>query len=243
MGIKHDMTNILTHPNGVHISKHLSITLVSNLPHEVLLPNFLLRYLTVRRVRLSVDAVDTTSESLGGARWGPSAGGGLRPGPVAAGRECVPAASYAPVGPFSRPVVAGPAGAVCPRWRVARVTPGDRVRCIGGQPIAATLLVASKISLRLLWWPQTEHHDQCALIYRCVFTHVCCWLFSVGNKVTTTTITSSYQRLHSRSIMLMMDKHWINVDCWYWYEKCTTNAQTCWSGTIFFREIHIYVSL
>ena len=49
----------------------------------------------------------------------------------------------------------------------------------------ATLLVASKISLRLLWWPPTEH--QCVLIYRCVFTHVCCWLFSVGNKVTTTT--------------------------------------------------------
>ena len=60
------------------------------------------------------------------------------------------------------------------------------VRCIGGQPIATTLLVASKISLRLLWWPPTEH--QCVLIYRCVFTHVCCWLFSVGNKVTTTTI-------------------------------------------------------
>ena len=61
----------------------------------------------------------------------------------------------------------------------------DLVRCIGKQPIAATLLVASKISLRLLWWPPTEH--QCVLIYRCVFTHVCCWLFSVGNKVTTTT--------------------------------------------------------
>ena len=59
------------------------------------------------------------------------------------------------------------------------------VRCTGGQPVAATLLVASKISLRLLWWPPTEH--QCVLIYRCVFTHVCCWLFSVGNKVTTTT--------------------------------------------------------
>ena len=43
---------------------------------------------------------------------------------VAAGRECVPAASYAPVGPFSRPVVAVPAGAVCLRWRVVRVTPG-----------------------------------------------------------------------------------------------------------------------
>ena len=66
----------------------------------------------------------TTSESLWVARWGPSAGGGLWPGLVAAGRECVPAASYAPVGPFSRLVVAGPAGAVCPRWRVARVTPG-----------------------------------------------------------------------------------------------------------------------
>ena len=66
--------------------------------------------------------MDTTSESLGGARWGPSAGGGLWSGLVAAGRECVPAASYAPVGPFSGPVVA--AGAVCPRWRVARVTPG-----------------------------------------------------------------------------------------------------------------------
>ena len=59
----------------------------------------------------------------------------------------------------------------------------DLVRCFGGQPIAATLLVASKISLRLLWWPPTEH--QCELIYRCVFTRVCCWLFSVGNKVTT----------------------------------------------------------
>ena len=63
----------------------------------------------------------------------------------------------------------------------------DLVRCIGGQPIAATLLVASKISLRLLWWPPTEH--QCVLIYRCVFTHVCCWLFSEGNKMTTTTTT------------------------------------------------------
>ena len=59
----------------------------------------------------------------------------------------------------------------------------DLVRCICGQPIAATLLVASKMSLRL--WPPTEH--QCVLIYKCVFTHVCCWLFSVGNKVTTTT--------------------------------------------------------
>ena len=47
------------------------------------------------------------------------------------------------------------------------------------------LLVASMISIRLLWWPPTEH--QCVLIYRCVFAHVCCWLFSVGNKVTTTT--------------------------------------------------------
>ena len=96
------------------------ILIVSNLPHEVLLPNFLLRYLTVRRGRLSVDAVDTTSESLGGARWGPSADGGLCSGLVAAGRECVPAASYAPVGPFSRLVVAGPAGAVCPRWSTGR---------------------------------------------------------------------------------------------------------------------------
>ena len=68
--------------------------------------------------------MDTTSESLGGARWGLSAGGGLWPGLVAAGRDCVPAASHAPVGTFSRLVVAGPAGAVCPRWRVARVTPG-----------------------------------------------------------------------------------------------------------------------
>ena len=47
------------------------------------------------------------------------------------------------------------------------------------------LMVASKISLRLLWWRPTEH--QCVLIYRCVFTHACCWLFSVGNKVSTTT--------------------------------------------------------
>ena len=48
-------------------------------------------------------------------------------------------------------------------------------------------MVASKMSLRLLWWPPTEH--QCLLIYRCVFTHVCCWLFSVGNKVTTTNVS------------------------------------------------------
>ena len=51
----------------------------------------------------------------------------------------------------------------------------DLVHYVDGQPIAATLLVASKISLRLLWWPPTEH--QCVLIYICVFTHVCCWLF------------------------------------------------------------------
>ena len=69
--------------------------------------------------------MDTTSESLGGACWGPSVGERLWPGLVAAGRECVPAASYAPVGPFSWLVVAGPAGAVCACWRVAQVTPGD----------------------------------------------------------------------------------------------------------------------
>ena len=34
---------------------------------------------------------------------------------------------------------------------------GNLVRCIGGQPIAATLLVASKMSLWLLWWPPTEY--------------------------------------------------------------------------------------
>ena len=100
----------------------------------------------------------------------------------------------APVGPFSRPVVAGPAGAVCPRWRVARVTPGGSWIHVSGPLHRRTndrghsfaILVASKISLRLFWWPPTEH--QCVLVYRCVFTHVCCWLFSVGNKVTTTTI-------------------------------------------------------
>ena len=50
--------------------------IVSYLAHEVLLPNFLLRYLTGGCVRLSVDAEDTTSESFGGARWHPSVGGG-----------------------------------------------------------------------------------------------------------------------------------------------------------------------
>ena len=128
---------------------------------------------------------------LGRGPLGPFCGWGTLAGPCGCRSWArVPAASYAPVGPFSRPVVARPAGAVCPCWRVARVTPGvhesmDMVRCIGGQPIAATLLVASKISLRLLRWPPTEH--QCVLIYSCVFTHVCCWLFSVGKKVTTTT--------------------------------------------------------
>ena len=62
------------------------------------------------------------------------------------------------------------------------------VRCIGGQPIAATLLVASKISLRLLWWPPTEH--QCVLIYRCSLLMYAVDCFSVGNKVTTTTTKS-----------------------------------------------------
>ena len=38
-------------------------------------PNFPLRYFTVRRIRLSVGAVDTTSESLGGVRLGFSVGG------------------------------------------------------------------------------------------------------------------------------------------------------------------------
>ena len=49
----------------------------SYLPHEVLLPNFLLRYLTVGRVQLSIGEVDITSESLGGAHWGLSVGEGL----------------------------------------------------------------------------------------------------------------------------------------------------------------------
>ena len=56
--------------------------------------------------------------------WEGPAGALLRVGDlVAAGRECVPTASYAPVGPFSRLEVAGPTGAICPWWRVARVTP------------------------------------------------------------------------------------------------------------------------
>ena len=84
-----------------------------------------------------------------------------------------------PPGPFCGwGTLAGPCG--CRSWvRISRE--------LCGQPIAATLLVASKISLQLLWWPPTEH--QCELIYRCVLIHVCCWLFSVGNKVTTTTNT------------------------------------------------------
>ena len=76
-------------------------------------------------------------------------------------------------------------------WRVARVTPGGSW-IHGSGPLhrrtadrGHSFSVASKISHRLLWWPPTEH--QCVLIYRCVFTYVCCWLFSVGNKVTTTT--------------------------------------------------------
>ena len=55
--------------------------IVSNIPHEVLLPKSLLRYFAVRRVRLSVGAVDTTSESLGGARWGPFCRWGSLVGP------------------------------------------------------------------------------------------------------------------------------------------------------------------
>ena len=157
--------------------------IVSNLPHEVLLPNFLLRYLTVRRVQLSVGAVDTTSESLGGARWGPSAGERLCPGLVAAGRQCVPAASYAPVGPFSRPVAAGPPGAVCPRWRVARVTPGgswihgsgplhwrtaDRGHSFGCQldKPSASLVTTNKTSMCI---------DLQMCVYSCMLLIVFCW--------------------------------------------------------------------
>ena len=98
--------------------------IVSNLPHEVLLPYFPLRYLIVWPVPLSVSAVYTTSESLGGAHWGPSAGEGLWPGLVAAGHECVPATRFAPEGQSLGLVVAVPAGAVCACWRVAHVTPG-----------------------------------------------------------------------------------------------------------------------
>ena len=51
------------------------------------------------------------------------------------------------------------------------------------------------MSLRLLWWPPTEH--QYVLIYICcVFTHVCCWLFSVRNKVTTTTTQVAGDIIH-----------------------------------------------
>ena len=83
--------------------------IVSYLPHKVLLPNFPLRYSTGGRVRLSVDAEDITSESLGGAHWHPSVGGVLWPSLVVASHECVPAAIYAPMGPFSWFMVGGPA--------------------------------------------------------------------------------------------------------------------------------------
>ena len=117
--------------------------IVSYLPNRVPLPNFPLRYLFVWQVRLSA-----VQQTLTQNRWeGPAGGllgGGPWPGLVTASRECAPAASYTPLGLFSQPVLAGPAGAVCACWKDVQVTPRWSwihqyypVRCTSEQPITA----------------------------------------------------------------------------------------------------------
>ena len=124
-----------------------------------------------------------SGHNLGILGRGPSADGGLWLGLVAAGRGCVPAASFAPVGPFLRPVVAGPAGAVCPRWRVARVTPGgswihgsgplhrrttDRGHSFGCQQDkpSASLVTTNRTSMCI---------DFQMCLYSCMLLIVFCW--------------------------------------------------------------------
>ena len=153
--------------------------IVSYLPHKVLLPNFPLRYSTGGRVRLSVDAGDTTSESLGGAHWHPSVGGVLWPSLVVVSHECVPAAIYAPMGPFSWLMVVGLAGVVCACWRVAWNTPDG-----SWNPWVQSAAPADSHSWPLFWLPARlafgfsgdhQQNIQCLTINRCyVLVHVWC---------------------------------------------------------------------
>ena len=53
------------------------------------------------------------------------------------------------------------------------------VRCTSGRSITATLVVASKTSLRLLWWPPTEYtlaiNWQMLCRYPCMMSIAFCW--------------------------------------------------------------------
>ena len=87
---------------------------------------------------------------------------------------------HAPVGPFSRLVVARPAGAVCPCWRVTWVTPGgswihgsglwtaDRGHSFGCQQDepSASLVTTNKTSMCI---------DLQMCLYSCMRLIVFCW--------------------------------------------------------------------